>query len=123
MENKRQHKSMCKKIAMIQRTGWVGACATVGAGLLLTACCTPKRGDVFTGCCDNVANGIPIITCQPLDVDHVRPGDSVSFYVGAQGKDLSYQWFFVGGGLTAEPQLLTEPTSNQPLLEISSIGP
>jgi hypothetical protein len=114
---------MCKKNPIVGRTGLVVACAAVGAGLFLTGCCTVRRGDTFTACCDNVTNGIPIITCQPLNVEHVRPGDRASFYVGAQGKDLSYQWFFIGGGVTAEPRPLTLPTANQPLLEIPAVGP
>lgn len=103
---------------MAKTTAWV-LCG-VGAAWLLTGCGTTKRGHVFTACCDNVDQEVPILTCQPLDVS-VRAGGRAVFYTEAQGKNLRYQWYFIGGGESAEPQELA--SANQPVLEIPSVGP
>jgi hypothetical protein len=91
---------------------------TLAAGLFLTGCGTFKSGSHFSACCDNVVNRIPVITCQPLDVTNAVPGQPSYFYAGAEGKDLTYQWFFIGGGQSPEPQEVILPTAHQPLLEV-----
>ncbi len=75
--------------------------------VFLTGCeCMKKNGGY---CKANQEAGLPIITCQPMDVD-TRVGGQAQFAVEATGQDLVYQWYFRPGAPGAAVQQLITGT-------------
>ena len=92
----------------------------LSGALLLSGCCTSKPGSGFTTCAANLKEGIPIITCQPVDAFvAINANEKAEFYVGAQGEKLTYQWYYIRGGVSEEPVMI--PSATQPLYVIPSV--
>ena len=94
--------------------------AALAVSLFVTGCCSGTGGGGFSPCAENVKQNLPFITCQPLDQE-VDAGKKARFYVKAKGKDLKYQWFYIGGGVSADPNPI--PGATKPLYEIPSVVP
>jgi hypothetical protein len=104
------------------------AFALLITGMSLTGCiCTgsPGSGTGTVICKANQDEGLPIITCQPMDVD-TRVGGEAKFKVEATGTDLAYQWYFQeAGAATPVPISSTTPQTSggeTPALTVGAVS-
>src|SRR5688572_2249467 len=75
--------------------------AALAAALLAIPCCLESAAYAQTG--------LPFITGQPYDV-FAKPDEKAVFRVEAIGSKLDYQWYFIGGGETANPVAIPSAT-------------
>jgi hypothetical protein len=109
---------MKEKILTVQRICLVGG--VMLAALFMTGCCCCNTYKGAFACPENLKQDFPVITCQPMDV-RADINQKATFYVNADGKNLSYQWHYIGGGLSADPVAI--PGANKATYTIPSVVP
>jgi hypothetical protein len=87
--------------------------------MFMTGCCCNKYAGAFA-CAENLQKGLPIITCQPMD-QQADSGQGATFYVKTEGKNLKYQWYYIGGGMSADPVAI--PNATEKTYKIPAVAP
>ena len=109
---------MKEKLLTVQRVSLAGG--AILAALMMTGCCCCNTYKGAFACPENLKQDLPVITCQPMDVI-ADIGKQATFYVNAGGKNLKYQWYYIGGGLSADP--VDIPGATKSTYTIPSVAP